>query len=1364
MKKPLLRLSLTSAALAAALCGPVAAEDIDLFNGTNSSATNPNIVIMIDNSANWDAANQHWANGKQGESEIRALARAVGEVKPDSVNLGLMLFTPGVGSTPNGAYVRFHVRQMTVANKLALQQQLGIDSNGNALCNNANNTLTGSPNCIFQNFSSPNEKVGTAKLDYSAGLFEVFKYFGGFTDPAHAINDSPLSYTGATPIDASHFGALRYARNGGSPEPNSDPAAYNGANFTGYNPPFAANGSNSCARNYLIFIGNGFPNQDAPASLLTGVNGNATQLKMPGFATTPRLVTTTLGTDNTCRTQAACVTAAGTTFPGYDSYSCTGGNATPDTVLGTDATCESATACATRAQSQFPGHTSYYCTGGSSSPPQSTIDKVCRTQLACAAAGTTVLPGFTSYACSGGTSTTGNITLGTDTVTESVAACKTRAAALFPGFGSYNCTGGTVGAVKVSTTTTTVCETPATCLANAPGAYPGHDVYVSCTGGTGTGCTGQRKTGQTVTFNDTEYTGMTMIGIGCAGGKLYGQTLAGTNACLQGQTMKATDSCITGQTVKGINTVNEVVGTGTFDTPAANKARNADEWAKYLFSTDANGVTSQQNISTYTIDVFKDAQDGDQTALLMSMAKYGGGRYFQATNEDAILNALREILTEIQSVNTVFASASLPINATNRSQNENQVFIGMFRPDGKGKPKWYGNLKHYQVALFGGDARLADKLGQEAIAATTGFIQACAQSFYTVDSDVGTPVQHYWDFSPISAGRCTSLPNNSFNDLPDGGVVEKGGAAEVLRRGNDVTTPTTKVNRTMLTCTDAPCSGLTPLTDVSVSAARTGGNTATPPTPSEHTRIIEFTKGKDWLDENNNAIVDETRPSMHGDIAHSRPLPVNFGGSRGVEVIYGSNDGALHAMRGSDGKELWAFVAPEHHAKLKRLYANDPPIKYPDVTDPTALAKDYFFDGSAGLYQTIDSSKVWIFPTMRRGGRMIYAFDVSKVGDPVFKWSAGCPNMGDDTKCTGLMDGIGQTWSVPNAAFIAGYPTGVDAGTKPVIIVGGGWDACEDSDKGATTCTNTSKGHAVYVLDADDGTVLKTFKTEGSVPADVTLIDRNFDGKVDHGYVLDTRGNLYRIDFVDPNNLAALGSAQWTMTKIAGTSGAYRKFLFAPSALATTGQTYLAFGSGDRERPLERNYPYQEKIQNRFYMFIDRFPPTSNPPIDLDGASLQNNSSETTCASELTSGLLGWYMDLTAGQGEQVVTSSVIFGGTIFFSTNRPVPVEKNSCATNLGEARGYALNLLNASGVIGSGSLCGGDRSGTFTGGGLPPSPVVGTVPVKQVDGTVKPISVLIGGINLDGQATSPISAQQPPVPIKSIRSRIYWYKHGDK
>ena len=160
------------------------------------------------------------------------------------------------------------------------------------------------------------QKVGTAKLDYSAGLFEVFKYFGGFTDPARAHTDPAVA---GTPVDFSHFGPLRYARMSGPGDPNADAAAYNGSNQTGYNPIIDASLTESCAKNYLVFIGNGFPSTDAPCSLLQGVNGisNCTtppQLPMPQFTNVISNVTTTLGTDSACRTAAACVTAAATTF------------------------------------------------------------------------------------------------------------------------------------------------------------------------------------------------------------------------------------------------------------------------------------------------------------------------------------------------------------------------------------------------------------------------------------------------------------------------------------------------------------------------------------------------------------------------------------------------------------------------------------------------------------------------------------------------------------------------------------------------------------------------------------------------------------------------------------------------------------------------------------------------------------------------------------------------------------------------------------------------------------------------------------------------------------------------------------------
>ena len=1050
---------------------PSVAEDIDLFtNPDTSKATAPNILVILDNSANWNRNDQNWVDPlkqinpfKQGQSELRALRTLMDDPNmTDAVNFGLMMFNSG--GPADSAYIRFQVQPMTTEAKNGFKEMIG-DNN----CVNGTNSFNGTPNCLFKNFSSSSEQTNSASTRYSAALFEAFKYFGGYTEPAKAALDQPGS-----PVDRTHFGRARY----GALSPNTDAKAWKDAGTKlEWGGPTRPDGGENCAKNFVIFIGNGYPSQDVDDSLLTGINGNAT------------------------------------------------------------------------------------------SPP----------------------------------------------------------------------------------------------------------------------------------------------GIG-------------------------------------------------------NKAWKVANWAKYMNSTDVNEAAGKQPITVYTIDVFNAKTDiPNQTALLKGMAKYGGSGdagYFEARNEADIIKALKSILTDIQSVNSVFASASLPINATNRSQNENQVFIGMFRPDGKARPRWYGNLKQYQVALFGTSARLADKDGKEAIASTTGFVTPCAASFWTTDT------KDYWAFSSESAGTCSLVPNSANSDLPDGGVVEKGGTAEVVRLGNVVPAPATPtVNRTMYSCASVVCGSgaLAKFDAASATAARTGA------TAAEHPNLLAYTLGEDNKDEDADGNLTEPRASIHADIAHSRPLPVNYGGSRKVVVYYGANDGPFRAVEGATGKELWSFVAPEHHSKLRRLWTNSPQIAYPGLPvgiDPPPTRKDYFFDGAAGLYQNKDNTEVWIYPSQRRGGRMVYGSDVTGTVPSVL-FAVGCPNLTDDANCTSDMSQIGQTWSVPSAAFLRGYST-----TTPVIIMGGGYDACEDTDSTTTTCVSP-KGNRVYVLDGKKGTVLAELKTERSVAADVTLIDRDFDGMVDNAYVADTGGNVYRVDFVDHNQkdpvdatkFLGLAKGDWKITHIAKTAGSARKFLFGPSALAVGLKVYLALGSGDRERPLDDNYPYKSPVTNRFYSFIDEFG-TTDLPLDLDGANMKDFTAGSDCDSILGTGQLGWFMDLNAGRGEQTVTSSVIFGGTVFFSTNRPTPkaAGDKTCGKNLGEARGYAVNLLNASGVIGSGKLCGGGRSGVFTGGGIPPSPVVGTVPVKLPDGSDKSINVLIGGIDLTTGGGSPIGAQQPPVPITQIRSKIFWYPGGER
>jgi hypothetical protein len=106
--------------------------------------------------------------------------------------------------------------------------------------------------------------------------------------------------------------------------------------------------------------------------------------------------------------------------------------------------------------------------------------------------------------------------------------------------------------------------------------------------------------------------------------------------------------------------------------------------------------------------------------------------------------------------------------------------------------------------------------------------------------------------------------------------------------------------------------------------------------------------------------------------------------------------------------------------------------------------------------------------------------------------------------------------------------------------------------------------------------------------------------------------------------------------------------------------------------------------------------------------------------------------------------------------------VTVGSCSNNLGDARGYAVNLLNASGAADTLSLCGGARSQTFIGGGLPQSPVTATTPIGPNGGT--PVTVMIGGACRGGGACASISPQRGRPSRTQRRSRVYWYQDVDK
>ncbi|MGN5478785.1 pilus assembly protein [Cupriavidus basilensis] len=300
-------------------------------------------------------------------------------------------------------------------------------------------------------------------------------------------------------------------------------------------------------------------------------------------------------------------------------------------------------------------------------------------------------------------------------------------------------------------------------------------------------------------------------------------------------------------------------------------------------------------------------------------------------------------------------------------------------------------------------------------------------------------------------------------------------------------------------------------------------------------------------------------------------------------VFYGANDGMLHAVKAAQPAAMncGASSPSEHFPKFGRMYDHSPTIS---STNP----KPYFVDGSAtvctcstsadGKIDATRGDKAYLFVTMRRGGRFIYALDVSDPATPKFLWKRS----NTDT----FFGELGETWSDLRVAKIR-------ATTDPVLIFGLGYDPNANDPVVQKTAT---MGRGVMVLNAVTGDpvwqagIAATTGADGlnvpgmsyAIPANMAIIDSDRDGYVDRIYAADTGANIWRI------NISSATKSNWTVSLLAalgGTGSDARKFFYAPDVVppSTTNPSSdtLLIGSGDRE------HPFDTSVQNRYYMIKD---------------------------------------------------------------------------------------------------------------------------------------------------------------------------------
>jgi len=280
-----------------------------------------------------------------------------------------------------------------------------------------------------------------------------------------------------------------------------------------------------------------------------------------------------------------------------------------------------------------------------------------------------------------------------------------------------------------------------------------------------------------------------------------------------------------------------------------------------------------------------------------------------------------------------------------------------------------------------------------------------------------------------------------------------------------------------------------------------------------------------------------------------------------------------------------------------------------------------------------------------------------------------------------------------------------------------------------------------------------------AIPADITLVESNFDGKIDRLYAADLGGNIWRVD-LEPDGTGAMSTWQVTqMAALGGTGTPKRKFFFSPDVVPTKSYDVLLDTTGDREHPLWNEQP-SRSVVNRFYMIKD-----NNVGASASGTSAVHDDTDNTTDTapaglfHVTStvgydgSLNGFYVTLS-GKGEKGVNAPTTVGGFTYFGTNAPTdPTDLTACQ-DLGTATAYAVNFLTGS-----------ETTQKLDGGGLPPSPVFGVVTVN-VNGQDRQLPFLIGGgVGGSGaDAKSGLGAQKPTINIKKTRQRTYWYRESDR
>lgn len=412
-----------------------------------------------------------------------------------------------------------------------------------------------------------------------------------------------------------------------------------------------------------------------------------------------------------------------------------------------------------------------------------------------------------------------------------------------------------------------------------------------------------------------------------------------------------------------------------------------------------------------------------------------------------------------------------------------------------------------------------------------------------------------------------------------------------------------------------------------------------------------------WL-QGTNPENDQIRPPVpFGDVLNSDIATVN----RGKMIVVGANDGMVHVFKKNSTaigyKEIYAYIPSLAKRQNGKVLAKVMPDIIKNNYGASKNPHKYLVDGGS-FYRGVESSNQHIVVgATGRGAAGVYALDMAQI-DANNKGGDQHSVIFDITNSTSNDNNLGYTVGTPVVAKLKGT-------TGLVTLVSNGYFS-------KTISSNAEGRPALYAvnLETSKGGISQKWIASSASPdlknglSSPVVVDTDADGYADYAYAGDLKGDLYRFDL-----RAGVANSDKVVKIFSGNP--LKPITSAPAVFKKGNKITVIFGTG---KLLEEEDITSKGTQSVYGIIDDPAADVKQPVTEaelLEQVVTDSGSVRKITSKSLATKDKGWKFDLDSKSGERVVYQPVVWGDTLFLTSQI---VSSNTVGCSASDGSGYLI------------------------------------------------------------------------------------------